>query len=104
MEGLDIQGGNSMKIYIAGRISGYEHYKEHFARAEKELKEDGFIVLNPSVLPPGLTQEEYMRICIPMLNICDGIFMLKGWELSVGARIEHSLAVQAGKEMFYEID
>lgn len=91
-----------MKIYIAGRISGYEGYKEHFTKVEKALKNEGFVVLNPSILPGGLTQEEYMRICIPMLNICKGIYMLEGWETSVGAKIEHSLAVQAGKEVFYE--
>ena len=60
-----------MKIYIAGRISNYPRFQEHFSRVEKNLKEKGHIVLNPAVLPPGLTQEEYMRICIPMLDIAE---------------------------------
>lgn len=90
------------KTYIAGRISNYEGYKEHFQREEEKLKEKGHIVLNPAVLPKGLSQEEYMRICIPMLNIADSIYMLKGWESSVGAKIEHSLAVQARKNIYYE--
>ena len=90
------------KIYIAGRISGYEEYKEHFAKVEEELQSLGHTVLNPAILPKGLTQEEYMMICIPMLNICDSICMLKGWESSVGAKIEHSLASQASKTIYYE--
>lgn len=90
------------KIYIAGRITGYEKYKEHFARAESQLTYSGHIVLNPATLPPGLTEEEYMRICIPMLNICNSIYMLKGWESSVGAKIEHALASQANKAIYYE--
>lgn len=91
-----------MKVYIAGRISGYERYKEHFERIESELRYAGHTVLNPAILPSGLTQEEYMRICIPMLNVCDAIYMLKGWEYSVGAKIEHSLASQANKTIYYE--
>lgn len=90
------------KIYIAGRISGYAAYQEHFKKAEDEIFEQGGIALNPATLPPGLSQEEYMRICIPMLNICDTIYMLKGWESSVGAKIEHALATQAGKIIMYE--
>lgn len=91
-----------MKVYIAGRISGYSRFKEHFAEAEEKVTELGHVVLNPAVLPAGLSQEEYMRICIPMLNVCDAIYMLKGWDKSVGAKIEYALAKQANKVMFYE--
>lgn len=91
-----------MKVYIAGRISGYDGYKEHFKREQLRLEADGHVVLNPADLPKGLSQEEYMRICLPMLHICEGIYMLEGWERSVGANIEHRLAVQANKLMLYE--
>lgn len=91
-----------MKIYIAGRISGYDKFKEHFRDAEKKLKDEGYTVLNPAELPSGLTQEEYMRICIPMLHIADAIYMLYGWETSVGANIEYQLAKQAKKKILFE--
>lgn len=93
---------NKAKIYIAGPISNNPEYKKHFDRVERELNRLDYIVLNPSILPKGLTQEEYMRICIPMLNIADSVYMLKGWEDSVGARIEHALAKQANKTIWYE--
>lgn len=93
-----------MKVYIAGRISGYEGYKEHFKREQLKLEADGHVVLNPAELPKGLNQEEYMRICISMLYVCDCIYMLAGWEFSVGATIEHGLANQANKLVVYEED
>lgn len=92
------------KIYIAGRISNYPEYKEHFQRAEEYLRKQNCIVLNPAMFPAGLTQEEYMRACIPMLQISDSIYMLEGWEQSVGATIEHDLALQAKKAILYETD
>lgn len=90
------------KIYIAGPITNNPNFKKQFDRVERELTRLGYIVLNPSILPKGLTQEEYMRICIPMLNVCDTIYMLKGWEESVEANIEHALAKQANKVIMYE--
>ena len=91
-----------MKVYIAGRISGYKDFFQHFGKAEKELKEKGYIVLNPSMLPSGLEQQEYMSICIPMLYVSNAIYMLKGWENSVGAKIEHEIAKQANMQIIYE--
>ena len=91
-----------MRIYIAGKITDYDNYKEHFNKAEKMLTEKGCIVLNPAILPGGLKQEEYMRICIPMLQVCDAVYMLNNWKTSAGANIEHQLAEQAGKIIHYE--
>ncbi|MGJ0848278.1 DUF4406 domain-containing protein [Tissierella praeacuta] len=91
-----------MKIYIAGKITNYDNFKEHFNKAEKMLTEKGHIVLNPATLPKGLTQEEYMRICVPMLQVCEAVYMLNNWETSAGANIELQLAKQAGKVIYYE--
>ena len=33
---------------------------------------------------------------------CEGIYMLQGWEDSQGARIEHAVAKELGKAVFYE--
>ena len=90
------------KIYIAGRISNYDGFYEHFKRIEEKLKKEGNIVLNPAILPPGLEQQEYMSICIPMLYVADEIYMLGGWEFSMGATIEHGIARQAKMKVTYE--
>ena len=90
------------KVYIAGRISNYDNFYEHFLSAEVRLKNKGHTVLNPALLPPGMEQQEYMSICIPMLYVADEIYMLDGWEGSVGANIEHDIAKQSGMKIRYE--
>lgn len=89
-------------IYIAGPISNILNYKDNFNRAESKLNKLGYIVLNPSVFPEGLTQSDYMKICIPMLYLCDSIYLLNEWEDSVGANIEYQIAKQSGMNIITE--
>ena len=37
-----------MKIYISGAITGTDDYMKRFAKAEKELTEKGYSVVNPA--------------------------------------------------------
>ena len=90
------------KIYIAGKITGLPNYKVYFDLAEKELKKQGHIVVNPSVLPVGLVYDDYMNICTAMLKACNTIYMLKNWKDSTGATIEHQIAVVSGEEIIYQ--
>jgi len=91
-----------MKIYIAGKITGDPDHKEKFAHAEHQLINDGNIVINPAILPPGFTQEQYMKVCIPMLDMCEAIYLLKGWETSAGANTEREYAEYTGKIILLE--
>ncbi|EFM3367872.1 DUF4406 domain-containing protein [Escherichia coli] len=53
-----------VRVYIAGPMTGYKNFnREAFHKAEEELKREGHTVLNPAVLPDGLTQPHYMDIC-----------------------------------------
>ncbi|MBB7007809.1 DUF4406 domain-containing protein, partial [Escherichia coli] len=46
-----------VRVYIAGPMTGYKNFnREAFHKAEEELKREGHTVLNPAVLPDGLTQ------------------------------------------------
>lgn len=82
-----------LKIYIAGPMTGYPDYnRAAFNAKASELMAEGHIVLNPAVLPGGLCQSEYMDICLAMVRSADAIYLLKGWDVSAGARAEHALA------------
>ncbi len=87
-----------MKIYIAGKITGEDNYKEIFGEAEASLKKMGFTVMNPSILPyPGFEHSEYMQICFTMIDVCDAVCLLDGWEESTGACMEFYHANSNGK-------
>lgn len=60
-----------MKIYIAGKIAGDRRYRAKFREAAKALEAAGHVVLNPATLPDGLTDADYMRICMAMVDAAD---------------------------------
>lgn len=44
-----------MKVYLAGKITGDQNYREKFAAAAKKLEERaGVTVISPAVTPEGL--------------------------------------------------
>lgn len=89
-------------IYISGPMRWCEEYPKRFAKAEKELKGQQCVVLNPAWLPLGLNESAYMPICLAMLDAADAIYMLRGWELSDGAKLEKAYAEYQGKYVYYE--
>ena len=95
-----------MKIYISGAITCADDYMERFAKAEKELTEQGYSVVNPAKvnaqLPEDTTYEEYMKMCFCMLDMCNSIYMLKGWEKSCGANREYGYAMAKDMIIMYE--
>lgn len=95
------------RIYISGAITNDPDYKAHFFRTNNDLLSDGYqSIINPalvnSMLPKGFTHEEYMKVCIAMLECCDAIYMLDGWENSKGANIEYQYAKDNGLDICYE--
>ncbi|MGL4755864.1 MAG: DUF4406 domain-containing protein [Aeromonadaceae bacterium] len=85
-------------IYVAGPMSGIkDHNRPLFNMVAAELTEQGHGVLNPATLPDGLSQGQYMQICLPMVAVADELVMLPGWERSEGAYIEFLLAKKSGK-------
>lgn len=86
--------------YLSGPISSdMDGYQEKFNKAENIAKQKGRVVLKPSVLPIGLSEQSYMRIGLAMVEAADEIVMLDGWEQSAGARIEREYAERIGKRI-----
>ena len=87
-----------MKIYISGKITGNKDYIMTFANAEALLKEKfpGATVLNPAeVLLPNLCDwDDYMVICLRLLDKATHIYMLDNWVQSRGACTEHLHALE----------
>ena len=68
--------------------------------------ECGYSVVNPaavnSMLPEDTTYEQYMNMSFTMIDMCDALYMLKGWENSCGANREFGYALGQGKKISYE--
>lgn len=92
-------------VYIAGAISGDVVANRHRFLAAKHsimASSTNTTVLTPSDLPVGLTESQYMSICLPMVMMSTSLFMLKGWEKSEGAVAEHALAQKLKIEIVYQ--
>lgn len=93
-------------IVLSGGITGVPNYRYHFSEAEKLLAKDPdveWVVLNPCILPrEGFTYEQYIIMTMAMVEASSTVFCLDGWEKSSGARGEHALAVQLGKDIIYQ--
>lgn len=93
---------DNYKVYISGAITNDPDYKQKFKDAQKKLKKDGYIPVNPTWIQAELAWEEYMYIDLAMLHICDAVYMMKGWKESNGAKIEYNMAMLEGKEIIFE--
>lgn len=95
-----------MKVYISGPITGQQGYMRRFELAEQELVACGNVVVNPAKvnagLPEGTTHEQYMKMSMEMLDMCDTIFMLEGWQHSKGCNMELARAIEQKMSIFFE--
>jgi len=81
------------RVFIAGPMTGLKDFnRPAFFAAAEYLEGKGCIVLNPAVLPDGLTHDGYMRITTAMLAEAQAVVFLPGWMESKGARIEFTRA------------
>lgn len=96
-----------MRIYVSGQITGTTDYMKRFAKAQKFLESCGHTVINPALvnsnLPPDTTYEEYMQMSLCMLSMCEGIYLLPGYENSPGALRELEYAKQNRIPIYGEI-
>ena len=100
-----------MKIYISGKIGNLDmaDVRAKFDAVDTMLTAAGHQVLNPldihdhphvPVNNPS-TWAEYMVNDIAAIFDCVAIYMLHDWQDSPGARIEHAICKEMGKQIFY---
>ncbi len=94
------------RCYISGGIAHYdlEERKAAFGRAAEELDKAGYLPINPfhNGVPQTAHFTKHMRKDIAMLLECDYIYMLKGWELSKGAKLELDVASSCGIKVLFQ--
>ena len=85
--------------YISGAITSDPNYMQKFADAQMVLEELGYIVINPGILPVGMTYEQHMKIDLCFVETADVICMLPDWKKSPGAKIERYHADEEKKRV-----
>lgn len=48
--------------------------------------------------------DEYLALDLYLLSMCDGIYLLNGWNRSSGAKKEISVAINTGMDIFTEAE
>jgi hypothetical protein len=116
-------------VYVAGKMTGLVDFNfPKFFAAEKVLKAEGWLVVNPAAhdLETGMVETFYPFLRreyggtlhyrstdkfdlktvllwdLDQVAKCDAIFLLDGWEDSKGANAELALAKALGKEVLYQ--
>ena len=91
-----------MRIYVAGLVSGTEHFRKKFADAVSDLKHTfpDAEIINPVAMTgdiaekcPTFTHGQYMQICKAALAECTHIFLIDDWKHSKGAKEEVMFAI-----------
>ena len=90
-------------IYISGKITGDDNFREKFAEAERILTEKNFNVINPCKVDEFgfFTYEQFLHIDFALIDCCDAIFMLPDWRNSKGAIREWHHAQSLGKKIIF---
>ena len=93
-------------IYISGKITGTDDYLQRFEAAENHLNNMNILdIVNPAKVNsylPELSYNQYIKMSLCMLEMCDTIYMLKGWEDSTGAKLEWEFAKANNYKIMYE--
>ena len=88
-------------------MTGVSDFRQHFDSIAKSLRERDYIVFNPCdwddyMIEQKLNYTEMLEIDLAYLRKCDIIYMLKGWEDSVGACVELLIALKDSLAIMFE--
>lgn len=96
-----------MKIYISGPVTGHKNYKEQFGSMSYLLKKYGHKPVNPVQVMDSvrgvLDYKTILNADLELLEGCDGILLLPGFEESKGAKKEFEKAKKLELKIFYAV-
>jgi hypothetical protein len=108
-----------MRIYIAGPMSGIPGYNfAAFDAARDRINAAGHVAVSPADMdrerwpgwdpasgpPPDLDREVIIKQDLNAIDQCGAIYMLQGWERSLGAQVEYAYGIYKGLGFFFETD
>lgn len=93
-------------VFISIPVTGHDMrmVSEHASRVKAFLAKKFVKIYNPletSTLP-GKTERERAEEGMNIIDLCDAVFMCKGWERSRGCLTQHKYAKILGREIIYE--
>jgi nucleoside 2-deoxyribosyltransferase len=104
-----------MRIYIAGpiRAKTLALEKANIERA-RDACADLILIGHAPFCPhthtenfgrlyPAITYEDYMRMDLQWLDLCDAVLMLPGWKQSQGAKLEYLYAAKLGLPIYTDV-
>lgn len=102
------------RVYVAGKLNsdavGYIRHMHRMAKWAEKVKTLGCSVYVPfQDILMGLIHDyesygDYFDNSQPWLMVADALFLVPGWETSVGSKKEIRLALSAGLAIFDDID
>ncbi|TFH96566.1 DUF4406 domain-containing protein [Porphyromonas levii] len=96
------------KIYISGPITGLpeEKVRYDFHEAENRLRRlfPTYELVNPlhNVLPFDAPWEEHIEADLRIMEECNAVYFMDGWENSLGCQVEHARAVELLIDRYYQ--
>lgn len=96
-----------MKIMISQPMKGKTNsqIREERAELEKICKKKGYEVIDTVFENAQPDEDEAIYMLsqsIRHIGKVDALYFMKGWEKARGCKIEHEVAVEYGKQVFYE--
>ena len=97
-----------MKIMISQPMKGKtnEQIRKEREMLIRKLKLKEYEVVDTIIneKPPKNIDEAiyYLSKSIEFIGKVDAVYFMKGWEKARGCKIEHEVAVEYGKQVFYE--
>lgn len=81
-----------MRVWICGD----KEKRKQFKQAEKVLRNQGHVPVNPIkliyALPEEINNADFVVISYEVIRICDAIYLLDDWEKDLLARLEKTYA------------